>query len=57
MSLHDLVALVVTAALIVLAAAVHSPFAESLSRFDKRRGLLGRALIIEQRQVNVRFNP
>jgi hypothetical protein len=32
MSLHDLLALVVAAALIVLAAAVHSPFAESLSR-------------------------
>jgi hypothetical protein len=29
--LHDFLTLVVTAALIVLAAAVHSPFAESLS--------------------------
>jgi hypothetical protein len=31
MSLNDFLTLVVTAALIVLAAAVHSPFAESLS--------------------------
>jgi hypothetical protein len=31
MSIHDFLTLVVTAALIVLSAAVHSPFAESLS--------------------------
>ena len=40
MSLHDFLTLVVTAALIVLAAAVYSPFAESLSPVSPEPGAI-----------------